>query len=147
MWCWQVSEVPRLYRRTNRDTPTRSLPYIDNMLESPLAFHSQHHNHALISQWLVTIFSDITKQWDTSTFYSLTKYHWLRVCYASHFRFDLMHQIQAKVWYIGTISYGLPHQIVIKPWASVTSRICHYYCQLNIYLFSWIIYKVYNAPL
>lgn len=58
----QVSEVPRLYRRTNRDPPTKSLPYIDAMLETPLIFHTSHKNHPQAVTWLQSIFCEITRQ-------------------------------------------------------------------------------------
>lgn len=58
----QVSEVPRLYRRTNREAPTRSLPYVDAMLDVPLNFHSSHKNHPHILFWLQSVFAEVTKQ-------------------------------------------------------------------------------------
>uniref|UniRef100_A0A1B6C3H8 Conserved oligomeric Golgi complex subunit 2 n=1 Tax=Clastoptera arizonana TaxID=38151 RepID=A0A1B6C3H8_9HEMI len=62
----QVSEVPRLFRRTNRDTPTKALPYVAAMLSSPLEFHSNHKLNPHALQWLQNIFSDITKQYFTA---------------------------------------------------------------------------------
>uniref|UniRef100_A0A1B6FGJ3 Conserved oligomeric Golgi complex subunit 2 n=1 Tax=Cuerna arida TaxID=1464854 RepID=A0A1B6FGJ3_9HEMI len=68
----QVNEVPRLYRRTNRDPPTRSLPYIDSMLEAPLAFHLKHQSHPHTLMWLQSIFSDITDQYYVAVMAVLT---------------------------------------------------------------------------
>ncbi|XP_054270693.1 conserved oligomeric Golgi complex subunit 2 [Macrosteles quadrilineatus] len=59
----QVSEVPRLYRRTNRDTPNHSLPYIDTMLDAPLTFYESHQTHPQVIPWLQSVFSEITKQY------------------------------------------------------------------------------------
>lgn len=58
----QVSEVPRLFRRTNRETPVKPLPYVAAVLAPPSTFHNTHSSNPNISQWLRLIFSEITRQ-------------------------------------------------------------------------------------
>lgn len=58
----QVSEVPRLFRRTNRDVPTKCLPYVAAMLSPPSEFYTSHKSHPSTSHWLQSIFSNITRQ-------------------------------------------------------------------------------------
>lgn len=59
----QVSEVPRLFRRTNRETPVKALPYIAAVLSPPTTFHNNNNNtNPDTSRWLRLIFSEITKQ-------------------------------------------------------------------------------------
>ncbi|XP_075226990.1 conserved oligomeric Golgi complex subunit 2 [Lycorma delicatula] len=62
----QVSEVPRLFRRTNRETPAKALPYVNAVLVPPTTFHCNHRSHPHSSVWLRLIFSEITKQYYTS---------------------------------------------------------------------------------
>lgn len=62
----QVSEVPRLFRRTNRDVPTKCLPYVTAMLTPPTEFYTSHRSHPNTSQWLQSIFSNITRQYFTA---------------------------------------------------------------------------------
>lgn len=61
----QVSDIPRLFRRTNREMPTKPCPYIAQVLALPLAFHSAQQsavNTELLEQWLTLTFAAITQQ-------------------------------------------------------------------------------------
>ncbi|RZF40632.1 hypothetical protein LSTR_LSTR007515 [Laodelphax striatellus] len=64
----QVSEVPRLFRRTNRQSPSQPLPYVQALLAPALRFHSTHRDNAnqQTHHWLRLVFSDVTKQYYTS---------------------------------------------------------------------------------
>lgn len=61
----QVSDIPRLFRRTNREMPTKPCSYITQVLALPLAFCSAQQsavNTDLLEQWLTLTFSAITRQ-------------------------------------------------------------------------------------
>lgn len=62
----QVSEVPRLFRRTNRETPVKPLSYVAAVLAPPISFHNTYNENRHCLQWLILIFSEITKQYYTS---------------------------------------------------------------------------------
>ena len=58
----QVNNIPRLFRRTNREAPTKALPYVTSLLEGPNAFFQSHQHHPKARFWLQTMFSRLTKQ-------------------------------------------------------------------------------------
>ncbi|PSN46904.1 hypothetical protein C0J52_15286 [Blattella germanica] len=65
----QVSDIPRLFRKTNREMPTKPCSYVTQVLALPLAFHSQQKeavSNELLEQWLTLTFSAITQQFYSS---------------------------------------------------------------------------------
>ncbi|KAJ8865695.1 hypothetical protein PR048_033215 [Dryococelus australis] len=65
----QVSDIPRLFRRTNRDVPSKPCTYVAAVLGPPQAFHKAQRasvNVDFLHQWLVLIFSAITTQYYSS---------------------------------------------------------------------------------
>ncbi|XP_004523208.1 conserved oligomeric Golgi complex subunit 2 [Ceratitis capitata] len=62
----QVKELPRLYRKTNRDTPTKSSPYIDQMIRSLKSFQSEQSfqlDKKVVTEILLKVSSAITKDY------------------------------------------------------------------------------------
>lgn len=61
----QVSDIPRLFRRTNRDVPTKPCSYINAIL-APLQDFASTYNEVVIAgqlvDWLTLICSSITCQ-------------------------------------------------------------------------------------
>ncbi|KAL1138765.1 hypothetical protein AAG570_008827, partial [Ranatra chinensis] len=68
----QVSDIPRLFRRTNRDTPNKPCGYVTSLLEAVQVFYKKHHDHPQTPLWLQFFFSDITKQYYSSVAEVLT---------------------------------------------------------------------------
>ncbi|KAJ4444222.1 hypothetical protein ANN_06013 [Periplaneta americana] len=65
----QVSDIPRLFRRTNREMPSKPCSYVALVLALPLAFHSTQKsivNPELLTQWLMLTFSAVTQQFFSS---------------------------------------------------------------------------------
>lgn len=62
----QVNDIPRLFRRTNREPPTKPCTYVVNILETPGQFYEKHKSHSKTIFWLTTMFSIITKQYYSS---------------------------------------------------------------------------------
>ncbi|KAK9498617.1 hypothetical protein O3M35_003210 [Rhynocoris fuscipes] len=62
----QVNDIPRLFRRTNRETPSKPCSYVLSLLEGPNEFYKQHGNHPQTSYWLRTMLSNITKMYYSS---------------------------------------------------------------------------------
>ncbi|KAJ1531725.1 hypothetical protein ONE63_000391 [Megalurothrips usitatus] len=61
----QVSDIPRLFRRTNRDVPTRPCSYVNTMLAPLLDFSKSHSslvNPTQLQEWLTLICSSISCQ-------------------------------------------------------------------------------------
>ncbi|CAG2066388.1 unnamed protein product [Timema podura] len=61
----QVNDIPRLFRRTNRDIPTKPCLYVAAVLAPPLSFHKAYREvvgAAQLQRWLTLIFSAITQQ-------------------------------------------------------------------------------------
>lgn len=54
----QVADIPRLYRRTNRDIPTQPCSYVASLL-APVDELTKIHS-AYISSWIPSILSSIT---------------------------------------------------------------------------------------
>uniref|UniRef100_A0A146M5C5 Conserved oligomeric Golgi complex subunit 2 n=1 Tax=Lygus hesperus TaxID=30085 RepID=A0A146M5C5_LYGHE len=62
----QVNNIPRLFRRTNREAPTKPLPYVLSILDGPNSFFQSYQHHPKSRFWLQTMFSRITKQYYSS---------------------------------------------------------------------------------
>ena len=61
----QVSDIPRLYRRTNRDRPSKPCGYVTQVLAAPTIFYTKHSKNVAqvqLKQWLQLILSAITQQ-------------------------------------------------------------------------------------
>ena len=61
----QVSDIPRLFRRTNRETPTKPCDYIGNVLLLPTKFYNSKKNFVpdeVLQSWLTLVFNEITMQ-------------------------------------------------------------------------------------
>ena len=55
----QVSDIPRLYRRTNRELPTKPCTYLIALLDPILRFDNENRlrcSSQVISEWLSIIF-------------------------------------------------------------------------------------------
>lgn len=64
-WTKQVADIPRLYRKTNRDAPTKACNYVDHILKPAQTFHRQYSSalHAnVIQNCLRNVFSQFTNQ-------------------------------------------------------------------------------------
>lgn len=59
----QVSDIPRLYRRTNRDIPSKPCTYLTTLLVPITTFQSDHSSVQSSHQWMVSIFDTITAQY------------------------------------------------------------------------------------
>ena len=59
----QISDIPRLFRRTNREIPTKPCAYVKNALSFLSAFHADY----------VPIFPQEIKLWLQQTLLSLTE--------------------------------------------------------------------------
>ncbi|EDW16786.1 conserved oligomeric Golgi complex subunit 2 [Drosophila mojavensis] len=60
----QVNDLPRLYRKTNREVPTRCSSYVEQMLRPLKAFAAQHEKQLgtlVVEQILAEVCSNITK--------------------------------------------------------------------------------------
>ncbi|KAH8406612.1 hypothetical protein KR215_009445 [Drosophila sulfurigaster] len=60
----QVNDLPRLYRKTNREVPTRSSGYVEQMLRPLKSFVAQHESQLgalVVEQILIEVCSNITK--------------------------------------------------------------------------------------
>lgn len=64
MYIRQVNDIPRLYRKTNRETPNKPCGYISLILETPLKFKEQYGKDLEheIKEWMGVIFSTITER-------------------------------------------------------------------------------------
>lgn len=60
----QVSDIPRLFRRTKRDVPTKPCAYVKNALTFLVIFHSDYKNIIPnnVNCWLELAFSSLTEQ-------------------------------------------------------------------------------------
>ncbi|KAJ9579162.1 hypothetical protein L9F63_024732 [Diploptera punctata] len=61
----QVSDIPRLFRKTNREMPIKPCSYVNQVLTLPLAFHASQKDVVksdLLQHWLTLTFSAITQQ-------------------------------------------------------------------------------------
>lgn len=60
----QVSDIPRLFRRTKRDIPTKSCVYIKNTLAFLINFHADYKKIIPddVNYWLQLTLSSLTEQ-------------------------------------------------------------------------------------
>lgn len=59
-----VGDIPRLYRRTNREAPTKCFSYVHQMLSVINDFRSLHQNHAKkVDEWTRSVLQILTKQY------------------------------------------------------------------------------------
>lgn len=60
----QVSDIPRLFRRTKRDIPTKSCAYIKNTLAFLINFHADYKKIIPddVNYWLQLTLSSLTEQ-------------------------------------------------------------------------------------
>ena len=59
----QVADIPRLYRRTNRDLPSKPCTYMTTLLEPILTFSEANASRCppdIMHQWLVSIFAKVS---------------------------------------------------------------------------------------
>lgn len=65
----QVNDIPRLYRKTNKDVPSRHCSYVDQLVTPSKNFklsHSQQISGEKITNFLVKIFANLTTQYYTA---------------------------------------------------------------------------------
>lgn len=64
-WTKHVADIPRLYRKTNRDAPTKPCTYVEQMLKPMLTFwtsNSQRISRATLRSCLILSISHLNKQ-------------------------------------------------------------------------------------
>uniref|UniRef100_A0A336KZD7 Conserved oligomeric Golgi complex subunit 2 n=1 Tax=Culicoides sonorensis TaxID=179676 RepID=A0A336KZD7_CULSO len=62
----QVNDIPRLYRKTNREIPTKNCAYVDHTLAATKEFHEKYNKSIgmeKVSQFLINIFTELTDQY------------------------------------------------------------------------------------
>ncbi|XP_012154562.1 conserved oligomeric Golgi complex subunit 2 [Megachile rotundata] len=61
----QVSDIPRLFRRTKRDIPTKPCAYVKNSLTFLINFHAEYKNVILddVNHWLELALSSLTEHY------------------------------------------------------------------------------------
>ncbi|XP_063239566.1 conserved oligomeric Golgi complex subunit 2 [Bacillus rossius redtenbacheri] len=65
----QVGDIPRLFRRTNRDAPSRPCAYVAAVLAVPLAFHAAQRGAVppdTLREWLRLVFSAVTGRYHSA---------------------------------------------------------------------------------
>ena len=58
----QVSDIPRLYRRTNREIPSKPCSYLVSLLDPIQTFAEQNKDNLFLSKWLSMIFAQVSVQ-------------------------------------------------------------------------------------
>lgn len=58
----QVSDIPRLYRRTNKELPSKPCGYLNSLMEPAELFHSEYRLYST-STWLTSVFNVITDKY------------------------------------------------------------------------------------
>lgn len=64
-WSKQVADIPRLYRKTNRDAPTKPCNYVEQILKPAKLFwrkNSKQISHGTLNECLITAFSHLNRQ-------------------------------------------------------------------------------------
>ena len=64
-WAKQVADIPRLYRKTNREAPTRACNYVEQILRTAKNFHSQYGeriDRVTYEGILAGVFTQLNKQ-------------------------------------------------------------------------------------
>ncbi|OXU29997.1 hypothetical protein TSAR_008943 [Trichomalopsis sarcophagae] len=64
----QISDIPRLFRRTNREVPTKPCAYVKRALDFLTAFHANYKNiiPQTVRRWLVQALTSLTQQYTSS---------------------------------------------------------------------------------
>lgn len=74
----QVSDIPRLFRRTNRDVPTKPCGYVALLLAPPNEFHATYRagvEPKVLREWLTLVMSAVTEQYYGAVDDVLTSVH------------------------------------------------------------------------
>ncbi|KAK4311017.1 hypothetical protein Pmani_017456 [Petrolisthes manimaculis] len=74
----QVADTPRLYRRTNRASPTTHQPYIATAATTLTTFAKENMGKVesqLMTQWLTQVCTDVSEQYRTLTYDVLSSVH------------------------------------------------------------------------
>lgn len=60
-----VNDIPRLFRKTNRETPNKACSYINSILDIPVKFYNSYKQDIVqeVDEWMETIFSTITERY------------------------------------------------------------------------------------
>lgn len=61
----QVSDIPRMFRKTNREVPSKAFAYVDQMLDSAVQFAHKYQSQVdttVVHQVLVDIFCELNRQ-------------------------------------------------------------------------------------
>ena len=61
----QVSDIPRLYRRTNREVPSRACAYVSALLSPAASFRQEQLpvcGEAVLAPWMVSVFEAVAAQ-------------------------------------------------------------------------------------
>lgn len=64
-WTKQVADIPRLYRKTNRDAPTKPCNYVEQILKPSKSFYTKNVNRIgldVIKQCITLSFSHLNRQ-------------------------------------------------------------------------------------
>lgn len=64
-WTKQVADIPRLYRKTNRDAPTKPCNYVEQIVKPAKSFHAKNVSKIAlptIQQCMITSFSHLSRQ-------------------------------------------------------------------------------------
>lgn len=64
-WTKQVADIPRLYRKTNRDAPKQPCNYVEQILKPNKSFHTKNANKIasdVIKQCMTLSFSHLNRQ-------------------------------------------------------------------------------------
>lgn len=64
-WTKQVADIPRLYRKTNRDAPVKACNYVEQILRPAQTFHGQYSTSldpVVVQTCLRNVFSQLTSQ-------------------------------------------------------------------------------------
>lgn len=64
-WTKQVADIPRLYRKTNRDAPTKPCNYVEQILRASKSFHAKNSGRIsadVIEQCIILSFSHLNRQ-------------------------------------------------------------------------------------
>lgn len=64
-WTKQVADIPRLYRKTNRDAPSKPCNYVEQLLKPVKSFNEKNSSRissAIIRQCLILIISHLNQQ-------------------------------------------------------------------------------------
>lgn len=64
-WTKQVADIPRLYRKTNRDAPTKPCNYVEQILKASKSFYAKNSSRIspdVIEQCIILSFSHLNRQ-------------------------------------------------------------------------------------